>query len=69
VALVVLATLPLACATPPEREPAAGCSTGDAESQLEIECARPEEEAEGWSEEALDEAREGMEERRPGGRP
>jgi hypothetical protein len=66
-ARLLLAVLPLACAAPPQQEAADACATRDAESQPEIECAPPQED--GWSEEALGEAREGMEERRPGGRP
>lgn len=68
VALVLLlATVGLGCATPAPEEQPAGCTVRPGESQVEIECAPAPDAA--WSEEALDEAEQGMEQRSPGGRP
>jgi hypothetical protein len=63
----ILATalgLALGCQTRAER--ASGCSQRQAGASLEVEC-EPDPNAQ-WSREALDEAEESMEERRPGGR-
>lgn len=61
-ALLPLTALMLTCASPRE-DP---CQTRAGESSVAIDCA---ERGDGWSDRASEEAREGFEERSPGGRP